>query len=157
MKMIMRYRILLVAAAVTSVISTAAFAETWTYRQIKDISVKEGGKVRQSDQKGDLFEYTFNIDMKNNVVTRTKIRRLDEAKARDDATVFNVKEIKKLWGSEAGRGGRVIVASSKDGTEIIELGSRFAFTTRTSPFSQVITGVYRRMYDRADHKKYRNK
>ncbi|MFH1710200.1 MAG: hypothetical protein ABH860_03920, partial [bacterium] len=68
-----------------------------------------------------------------------------------------ITEKKKLLGSKAGRGGKVIVAVSKDGSEILELGGKFAFTTRTSPFSQIITGVYKRVYTENDHKKWPRK
>jgi hypothetical protein len=34
------------------------------------------------------------------------------------------------------------------GGQILELGHRFAFTMRISPFSQVITGIYKRAYEK---------
>jgi len=40
----------------------------------------------------------------------------------------------------------MLVAVRQDDGEILELGYRFAFTMRTSPFSQVITGIYKRAY-----------
>ena len=116
-----------------------------TYRQFRDVATKENGKVIQSEDSGNLFENTYLIDYKNNTITRIKVRRLDEANPRDDSTVYTITDKKSLPGSEAGYGGKVIVAINKSG-EILELGSKFAFTTRTSPFSQVITGVYKRVY-----------
>ena len=95
----------------------------------------------------------FDIDLKNKIVTRTKVRRLVEEKPVDDSKTYTIMEERKIWSSRAGKGGKVIIAVSKEGKEIIELGSRFAFSTRTSPFSQIITGVYKRIYHKDDHKK----
>ncbi|MFA6548931.1 MAG: hypothetical protein WCT39_03260 [Candidatus Margulisiibacteriota bacterium] len=131
--------------------SGIATAEPRVYRQIKDVAVKENGSVSQSDQKENLFEYTFDVDRANKTITRKKIQRLDKPSAREDATVYNITQKKELMGSEAGNGGKVLIAVCKDGSEILELSHRFAFTMRTSPFSQVITGVYKRVYDK-DHK-----
>lgn len=152
----MRYKLSMVLIALV-VASCAAQGEVRTYRQFKDVSVREGGNVRQSGSEGDLFEYTYDVDIQSNKVTRIKVRRLDEDMARDDATVYTITGMKKVYGSEAGRGGKVIVAVSKDGSEILELGGKFAFNTRTSPFSQVITGVYKRIYTEQDHKKMPHK
>jgi len=132
------------------IISCAASAEIRTYRQMKDVATTEKGNVRQSGSKGDLFEYTYSIDAANKTVTRIKIRRLDQAEAKKDNTVYKITQDMKLMGSEAGNGGRVIVASRRDGGEILELSPRFAFNMRISPFSQVITGVYQRVYNK-DH------
>ncbi len=129
-------------------ICISANAEIRTYRQVKDVATTENGRVVDSNAKGDLFQYTYNVDTANNKVTRIKIMRLDETGPHDDATEYTITGTKEIVGSEAGNGGEVIVATQKDGNEILELGNRFAFTTRTSPFSQVITGVYRRIYDR---------
>lgn len=129
------------------VLASSAFsAEVRIYRQVKDVSVKEGGNVRQSQDKGDLFEFTYSVDMDKNTITRTSMRRLDEAAPRQDSMVYLIKEKRDVPGSEAGRGGKVLIAIQKDGNEILELGNRFAFTMRTSPLSQVITGAYKRVY-----------
>jgi hypothetical protein len=112
------------------------------------VATTENGKVVDSYDKGDLFQYTYNVDTANNKVTRIKVMRLDKDVAQDDAAEYTITGTKEIFGSDAGNGGEVIVATQKDGNEILELGNRFAFTTRTSPFSQVITGVYRRVYDR---------
>jgi hypothetical protein len=128
-------------------LSVAGYAEVRTYRQVKDIATKENGKIVQSSNKGDLFECTFKVDKAKNIIVRTKVRRLDEQKARDDSTIYNIVQKKEILGSEAGNGGRALVAVRKDGGEILEISNRFAFTTRVSPFSQVITGLYRRVYD----------
>lgn len=153
----MKLRVPMVLAAVIIVASLAANAEVRTYQQFKDVSVKEDGKVRQSGGKGDLFEYQYSVDYKSKTITRIKVRRLDESAAKDDATVYTITGMKKVYGSEAGRGGKVIVAVSKDGNEILELGSKFAFSTRTSPFSQVITGVYKRVYNEDDRQEWQHK
>lgn len=133
-------------------------AEIRTYRQFRDVATKENGKVIESSDPHNLFEYTYSIDDKAKTITRTKIRRLDEATPRNDATVYRITEQKNVFGSEAGNGGQVLVAVPKNGSEILELSHRFAFTARTSPFSQVISGVYKRVYvnDR-DRKHHRDK
>lgn len=128
------------------VLCSAAFCETRTYRQFVDVAAKENGQVQKSGDKDDLFEFTYNIDEKNGIVTRTKIRRLDQEAAKDDNTIYAITQTKDLRGSEAGRGGNVIVAVQKNGGEILVIGKRFAFTSRTSPFSQIITGVYNRVF-----------
>jgi hypothetical protein len=131
--------------------SIASNAMVRTYRQFRDVSVNEDGKVKQSTRNGDLFEFKYNIDFKNNKITRVSIRRLDEKTAKPDKKVFILKKKNEIYGSDEGRGGKVITAVSEDGTEIIELGNKFAFTTRTGIFSQIITGVYKRVYTEEDH------
>ncbi|MFH0886667.1 MAG: hypothetical protein V1843_00720 [bacterium] len=127
-------------------ISVAAYAEIRTYRQIKGTATNEKGEVTLLDKPGDLFEFTYDIDLTNKIIIRIKIRRLDEDSARNDATVYNITGEKDVVGSEAGAGGKALVAVQKDGSETLEMGRRFAFTMRTSPFSQVITGVYKRAW-----------
>ncbi|HVN67877.1 MAG TPA: hypothetical protein VMT55_05845 [Candidatus Sulfotelmatobacter sp.] len=123
-------------------------AEPRTYRQFKDVAVKEKGQVAQSADKDNLFEYTYVINDARTTITRTKVRRLDQTAARDDKTVYNITQKQVLPGSESGNGGKVLIAVRKDGGEILELGHRFAFTMRVSPFSQVISGIYKRVYDK---------
>ncbi|MFH1710467.1 MAG: hypothetical protein ABH860_05325, partial [bacterium] len=132
----MKLKISFILIIMLVAVCATASAEVRTYRQFKDVSVNEDGNVRQSSGNEDLFECQYNVNYKNKTVTRVKIRRLDDATAKDDSTVYTITEKKKLLGSKAGRGGKVIVAVSKDGSEILELGGKFAFTTRTSPFSQ---------------------
>lgn len=146
----MRSRILFVMIALLAVSCAALCADIRTFRQVRDVATKEDGRVKQSTDMKNMFEYTYLIDHKNNTVTRIKVRRLDEASSRDDSTVYTITEKKKVLGSEAGRGGSVLVAVQKGGGEILEIGQKFAFTTRTSPFSQVITGVYKRVYVRGE-------
>ncbi len=137
---------------------SAAFGmELRTYRQFKDVAMREKGDVRQSDNKANLFEYTYSVNLKNNIITRTKIRRLDRATAEADSTVYIITDKRHILGSEAGNGGDVFIAVRKNGSEMLELGRRFAFTTRISPFSQVITGVYKRMYDWDENRENRCK
>jgi hypothetical protein len=133
-----------------------AGAETRTYCQVRDISAKENGRVSQSTKKGDLFEYVFDVNYAKKTITRTSVRRLDKAAPEKDATVYNIMQKTELLGSKAGNGGKVLIAVRQDGGEILELGHRFAFTMRTSPFSQVITGVYKRNYAK-DRKKFPRK
>jgi hypothetical protein len=85
------------------------------------------------------------------------VRRLDQAEAKNDNTVYKITQDVKLVGSEAGNGGKVIVASRRDGGEILELSHRFAFSMRISPFSQVINGVYQRVYDEDHDNKFHKK
>lgn len=146
----MRSKIVFMMAVAFVLASCAAYSETRIYRQFKDVSVKENGKVIQSADSKNLFECTYNVDIAHNKITRTKIRRLDDKVGRNDSEVYTIKEKKRLLPSESGNGGEVLVAVDKDGREILEMGHRFAYTTRTSPFSQVISGVYKRVYD-GDH------
>ena len=144
------------------ILSAPSWAEIRTYRQFKDIAARENGKIVQSGKKGDLFEYTYDINMKNMTVTRIKVQRLDEKTSRKDATIYKIMQKKDILGSNAGNGGWAIVAVRSDGGETLELSHRFAFSTRVSPFSQVITGIYKRVYykdrDRShDYKKYHRK
>ena len=130
------------------ILSCSSFAaEVRTYRQFKNVATQEKGKVRESVNPGDLFEYTYSIDLSKNTVTRVMVRRLDQKTPQNDSTVYNITGDKDIIGSEAGNGGRAIVAVQRGGSEILELTHRFAFTARTSPFSQLITGVYRRVWD----------
>jgi hypothetical protein len=147
----MKIRTVLMAIFILIASSIASHAMVQTYRQFRDVSVNEDGKVKQSTRNGDLFEFKYKIDYKNSKITRVSIRRLDEAAAKPDNRVFIIKRKNKLFGSNEGRGGKVLTAVSEDGTEIIELGSKFAFTSRTGIFSQIITGVYKRVYTEEDH------
>jgi len=126
----------------------ALASEVRIYRQFKDVSMKENGNVTQSKKDSDLFEFTYLINLENNTITRTKIRRLDEPLAHYDAMVYSIIQKKEVLGSPFGKGGRALVAISEDGNELLELSHRFAFTMRTSPFSQVITGVYKRVHEK---------
>ncbi len=146
----MRSRILFIMIALLAISCAALCADIRTFRQVRDVATKEDGRVKQSTDMKNMFECTYLIDHKNNTITRIKVRRLDEAAPRDDSTVYIIREKKKVLGSEAGRGGSVLVAVQKDGSEILEVGQKFSFTTRTSPFSQVITGVYKRVYVRPE-------
>ncbi|HTY13302.1 MAG TPA: hypothetical protein VMD02_03835 [Candidatus Omnitrophota bacterium] len=143
-------RTALVALLAVTLFCGLAAAETRTFRQVRDVAVTELGNVRQFDDKADLFEFTFNIDQAKNTITRTRVQRLDQPAATSDATVYNIMQKGELLGSPAGNGGKVLIAIRRDGGEILELGHRFAFTMRISPFSQVITGIYHREFDR-DH------
>jgi len=134
------------------VICGISLGEVRTYRQIKDVAAKENGSVAQSEKNEDLFEYSFSINRTKNTITRTSVRRLDKKTGEKDNTVYTIMQKQKLLGSESGNGGKVLIAVRKDGGEIIELGHRFAFTMRSSSFSQVITGIYQRAYDK-DRKK----
>ncbi len=145
-------KLLTIAISLILVLVAAAGAETRVYRQIKDVSVIENGNVSQSDKKENLFEYTFEIDRSQKTITRTKVLRLDKAASTEDKTEYVITGKTELIGSPSGNGGKVLVATSKDGTETLELGHRFAYSMRTSPFSQVIVGVYKRVYDQ-DHKR----
>lgn len=138
----------MIVAACLLACAGLANAEPRTYRQFKDIAVKEKGQVSQSADKSNLFEYTYSLDASRQTITRTKVRRLDQKTAHDDKTVYTVTQRQVLPGSDAGNGGKVLIAMRKDGGEILELGHRFAFTMRVSPFSQVISGVYKRVYDK---------
>jgi hypothetical protein len=135
--------------------SVASQAVVRTYRQFKDVSVNESGKTMQSTDKEDLFECKYDIDLANQRITRISIRRLDEAMARTDNKVFTLTKKKQVFDSPEGRGGDVYVGVSTDGAEIVELGNKFAFTTRTGMFSHVINGVYKRIYTEEDHKHHK--
>lgn len=139
------------------IMTGAVNAQPRTYRQIKDIAATEMGAVQQSQDEANLFEFTFDIDPEKGTITRTKVRRLDQETASDDSTVYNIMQNNKLLSSAAGLGGAVFVAVRGDGQEILQLGHRFAFTMRTSPFSQIISGVYKRVYDPEQKEHWREK
>lgn len=120
-------------------------AEVRTYRQIKDVATRENGSVVSSQSKGNLFEFTYDIDREQGIVTRIKIRRLDQTEAVPDNTQYTIMQNKMLLGSVPGGGGNAIMAVEKNGSEIISLGDNVAFTSRTSDFAQMITGVYERL------------
>jgi hypothetical protein len=141
----------IVAAIFVMTYCASANTEERTYRQFKDVVVRENGSVGQSGDKNDLFECNYSVDLKRNTITRTSIRRLDRASAEADATVYTIHDKRRIVGSESGNGGDVLIAVSKDGNEILEIGRKFAFTTRMSSFSQVITGVYKRVYGWEGH------
>lgn len=124
----------------------AEATETRTYRQIRDVATYQTGKVHASRKKGDLFEMTYEIDLENGTVTRKNMRRLDKETGVDDDTVYRITNRRYLLKSKAGEGGNTIIAVHRQTGEILSLGGSFAFSTRTSDFSQMITGVYDRVY-----------
>jgi len=150
----MRTKIVLGLMICLIISCAASGAEVCTYRQLKDVAMTEKGNVHESGSKGDLFEYTYSIDIPNKTITRIKVRRLDQVATKKDNTIYKITQDMKLMGSEAGNGGEVLIASRRDGGEILELSHRFAFTMRISPFSQVITGVYQRVYDKDHNNKF---
>jgi len=137
----MRVKVLVMTLVLVSII----FAQTRTYRQVKDISARENGKVVTTQKKANLFEYTFKIDLKNKKVVRIRVRRLDAAKSSKDNKLYTITGTKQILESKHGRGGEAIIAIAKDGNEIIQLADDSAFTTRSSNFSQMITGIYKRV------------
>lgn len=130
----MKFKVALGLIICSILFSGAVIAETRTYRQVKDVVTKENGNVSQSANKGDLFEYSYVVDMNKKIITRTKIQRQDKSAPQTDATIYKIMQKQELLPSEAGNGGKVLVAVRADGLEILELGHRFAFTMRTSPF-----------------------
>ena len=150
----MKFKTVWVMIACLILACTVASADVRTYRQFKDVATKENGNVKQSNSIGDLFEYTYSVDYANKTVTRIKVRRLDETTAHNDATVYTIVQRRDILGSEAGNGGHALVAVQKDGSELLEFSHRFAFTARISPFSQVITGVYKRVYNEDDKARF---
>lgn len=135
-----------ICVGVLTVTTLVCAGSVRTYRQINDVSARENGKVSQSKKDADLFEFTYIINRPAKTITRSQVRRLDEPVAHPDATEYMITQTKDVIGSESGNGGEVFVAVRKDGGELLELGHRFAYTMRTSPFSQVITGVYKRVH-----------
>ena len=123
----------------------AATPDIRVYRQTKDVATKENGEITQSTDKADLFECTYLVDEAQGVVIRTKIRRLDDAVERDEQVTYEIRRRHHVVKSPVGDGGKTIVAVRKDGGEMLELGDDFALTSRVSPFSQVISGVYKRL------------
>lgn len=120
-------------------------ANVRTYRQIKDVATYQTGKVKSSSKKGDLFEMTYHIDIDAGTVTRQNIRRLDKKEPVPDDAAYRIVNRRYLLRSKAGEGGQTIVAIHRDTGEILSLGDTFAFSSRTSDFSQIITGVYKRI------------
>jgi hypothetical protein len=141
----MKLRTLFITILVFIAVCSASYAEVRIYRQTKDVAIMENGKVRQSQDQDDLFEFTYQVDREKNTITRIKMRRLDDPVGREDNTQYTILKEGQLWGSQAGNGGKVLVGVQKNGPEVIELGYRFAFVMRPSPFSQVMTGVYKRV------------
>jgi hypothetical protein len=120
-------------------------AEIRVYRQVSDVAAKQNGRIEKSSRNDNLFEFTYDVDLARNIVTRTKIRRLDQESAVADATRYKIMSERNVISSKAGTGGPAIIAVEENGSEIIQLGDDFAFTSRTSDFSQMITGVYKRI------------
>jgi len=121
------------------------FADLRTYRQVTDISARQTGKVLSSRDKGNLFEFTYFVDLKNNTIKRVKVKRLDQSQPVEDDTLYKITGKKMMQTSKAGVGGEVLIAVDLKGNEIIQLGDDFAFTSRTSDFAQIISGVYKRI------------
>ncbi|MDR2431328.1 MAG: hypothetical protein LBD99_03635 [Candidatus Margulisbacteria bacterium] len=119
--------------------------EMRTYRQIRDVAARQNGKVKTSRAKGDLFEVTYEIDREKGTVIRRHIRRLDKEQGRNSQKKYTIVERKYVLHSKAGGGGGAIVAVNDTVGELILLGDTFAFTSRTSAFAQMITGVYERV------------
>jgi hypothetical protein len=126
------------------VLLSFSLAEVRVYRQVSDVAAKQNGAIERSSRNSNLFEFTYDINRDQGTVTRTKIRRLDQTGSVDDATRYKIMSEHTLIKSSAGAGGQAIVAVEENGSEIIQLGEDFAFTSRTSDFSQMITGVYKR-------------
>ncbi len=124
---------------------TFSLAEVRTYRQVTDVSTQQSGKVTTSKNEGNLFEVTYDVNLKDNVIIRTSVRRLDQGQASPDQTTYTITGKKFNLPSNAGQGGEVLVAIENNGGEILQLGNDFAFTSRASSFSQMVSGVYKRV------------
>lgn len=124
---------------------TFSFSQTRTYRQTKDISAKANGKVIASKEDENLFEYSYEINFADKIITRTTIKRLDNNISYQDNKKYTITGTKQILTSSSGDGGEAIIAIAEDGNEIIQLAEDIAFTSRGSDFSQMITGIYRRV------------
>lgn len=140
----MRLRIILGVILLVTVLFAVA-PDVRVYRQTKDVSTRENGDIAQSTNKADLFECTYVVDEAKGIIVRTKIRRLDDEVGREDHAVYEIRRKRAIVKSHVGDGGETIVAVRHDGGELLELGQDFAFTSRVSPFSQVVSGVYKRI------------
>ena len=121
------------------------FAQTRVYKQIKSVSVHQTGKVIESEDKGDLFEITLEVDEPNDTVVKTNIKRLDKDSSWTINKHYTIKKDKQTIGSPMGEGGKTIIAVANNGEEILEIGEEFLFSTKGSAFSQMTTGVYQRI------------
>jgi hypothetical protein len=92
-----------------------------------------------------MFEYTYDINLKDKIITRVKVRRLDSDRTFQDSKRYRITGTKQILQSKHGRGGEAIVAVADSGSEIIQLAEDIAFTSRSSNFAQMITGVYKRV------------
>lgn len=120
------------------------FAQTRIYKQIKSVSVHQTGKVIESEDKGDLFEITLEVDEPNDTVVKTNIKRLDKDSSWTINKRYTIKKDKQTIGSQMGEGGKTIIAVADSGEEILEIGEEFLFSTKGSAFSQMTTGIYKR-------------
>ncbi|MDD4527996.1 MAG: hypothetical protein PHF25_08195 [Candidatus Margulisbacteria bacterium] len=121
------------------------FAQTRVYKQIKSVSLHQTGKVIESVDKGNLFEVTLEIDEATDRVTKTNIKRLDQDSSWNINKNYTIKKDKTTLGSQMGEGGKTIVAVANNGDEILEISEEFLFSSKGSSFSQMITGIYKRI------------
>ncbi len=138
-------RLLLVALTLVLIVFTFSLAQTRVYRQIKSVSVHQTGKVIESEDKGNLFEITLQINEDTDSVLKTNIKRLDKEDSINIYKRYSIKKDKNTLGSAMGDGGKTIVAVADDGDEILEIGEEFLFSSKGSTFTQMTTGVYQRI------------
>ncbi len=127
------------------IILSFSLAQTRVYKQEKSVAVHQTGKVVESKDEGNLFEITLEVDETSDIVTKTTIRRLDQNETRTINKSYSIKKDKNTLGSAMGEGGKTIIAVADNGDEILEIGDEFLFSSKGSAFSQMITGVYRRL------------
>lgn len=126
-------------------LTNTLIAQTRIYRQSKSVSVHQTGKVIESKDKGNLFEMTLEIDELNNKVYKTIVKRLDKDTSFNINKSYTIKKDKTTLGSPMGDGETTIIAVADNGDEILEIGEEFLFSSKGSAFSQMITGIYRRV------------
>ena len=97
----------------------------------------------ESRAAGDLFEITLSIG--EDKVYKTHTRRLDKDNGRNIHQGYSIRKDRQILSSTMGEGGNAIVAIANSGSEVLEIGEEFMFSSRNSKFSQVITGVYKRI------------
>lgn len=136
---------ILALVAVFLLLISSLMAQTRVYRQTKSVSVHQTGKVIESRDNGNLFEITLEIDELNDKVYKTMVKRLDKDSSYNINKSYTMKKDKTTIGSQMGDGGKTIIAVADNGDEILEIGDEFLFSSKGSTFSQMITGIYRRV------------
>ncbi len=138
-------KILLPLLAFSLLLISSSMAQTRVYQQTKSVAVHQTGKVIESQDKGNLFEITLRIDEQNDKVYKTTVKRLDKDSSININKGYTIKKDKNTIGSQMGDGGKTIIAVADNGDEILEIGDEFLFSSKGSAFSQMVTGIYRRV------------
>ncbi|HAN20128.1 MAG TPA: hypothetical protein DCP51_00370 [Clostridiales bacterium] len=128
-------------------LSGISLADTRIYQQSNDVTLKSNGEASIDKKKGNLFRLKYDVDMKNKIIKRIHVERLDNGYVtKDDSEYLIVDQIMVL--NSNGGFDNVIFAYGRPGLsagEILFMSDDYLYTSRVGGTSMSINANYIRL------------